>query len=123
MLDEVPEDNCRFLEESGFKIYMAGLVRFYHIEVILFEYNLFSIHFYFQFGVMSHTYVLTAENGVPVFIYWSTGNIPQENHFCSKYFCQGPNDASKPVTNYVSIAPAKEAKNDILYIGGQKVDR
>ena len=33
MLEEVPEDNCRFLEESGFEIFMAGLVRFYHIEV------------------------------------------------------------------------------------------
>ena len=33
VLDEVPEDNCRFLEESGLKIYMAGMVRFYHIEV------------------------------------------------------------------------------------------
>ena len=26
-----------------------------------------------QFGVMSHTYVLTSEHGIPVFIYWSTG--------------------------------------------------
>ena len=33
VLEEVPEDNCRFLEESGLKIFMAGLVRFYHIEV------------------------------------------------------------------------------------------
>ena len=33
VLEEVPEDNCRFLEESGFEIFMAGLVRFYHIEV------------------------------------------------------------------------------------------
>ena len=28
-----------------------------------------------QFGVMSHTFVLTAEQGVPIFIYWSSGNI------------------------------------------------
>jgi len=91
VLEEVPEDNCRFLEESGLKIFMAGMVRFYHIE----------------FGVMSHTYVLTAEEGVPLFIYWSTG----------------PNDSLKPVTNYISIAPAKESLNDILFIGGQKAEQ
>ena len=33
---------------------------------------------------------------------------------------QGPNDSLKPVTNYISIAPAKESLNDILFIGGQK---
>ena len=33
----------------------------------------------------------------------------------------GPNDSLKPVTNYISIAPAKERLNDILFIGGQKV--
>ena len=33
VLEEVPEENCRFLEESDLKIFMAGLVRFYHIEV------------------------------------------------------------------------------------------
>ena len=27
----------------------------------------------------------------------------------------------KPVTNYMSIAPAKERQNDILFLGGQKV--
>ena len=28
-----------------------------------------------QFGVMSHTFVLTADQGVPMFIYWSSGTI------------------------------------------------
>merc|ERR1711876_47357 len=84
VLEEVPE-------ESGFEIFMAGLVRFYHIE----------------FGVMSHTYVLTSEHGIPVFIYWSTG----------------PNDSLTPVTNYLSMAPAQERRNDLLFLGGQKADQ
>ena len=41
-MDEVPEDNCRFLEESGLKIFMAGMVRFYHIEVRIIRIHLMA---------------------------------------------------------------------------------
>ena len=33
VLEDVPEDNCRFLMERGMKIFAAGVIRFYHIEV------------------------------------------------------------------------------------------
>ena len=72
---------------------------------------------------MSHTYVLTAENGVPVFIYWGSGKISRMRIYFLKILIEGPNDSMKPVTNYMSIAPAEERKNDILFLGGQKVKR
>ena len=36
VLEDVPEDNCRFLMERGMKIFAAGVIRFYHIEVCWF---------------------------------------------------------------------------------------
>merc|ERR1719150_3659707 len=47
VLEEVPEDNCRFLMERGMKIFAAGVIRFYHIEI----------------GVMAHTFILTSDQG------------------------------------------------------------
>ena len=70
---------------------------------------------------MSHTYVLTADDGVPVFIYWGSGNMPKMRQYFLKILIEGPNDSMKPVTNYMSIAPAKERQNDILFLGGQNV--
>ena len=32
VLDDLPDDNCNFLEENDMKIYLAGTMRFFHIE-------------------------------------------------------------------------------------------
>ena len=53
VLDEVPEDNCRFLEESGLKIFMAGMVRFYHIEVRIIRIHLMAQMFLLWFSLES----------------------------------------------------------------------
>ena len=40
VLEDVPEDNCSFLMERGMKIFAAGVIRFYHIEVCWFNLQL-----------------------------------------------------------------------------------
>ena len=122
VLDEVPEDNCRFLEESGLKIYMAGMVRFYHIEVSIIGTHLMAQIFLWLFSSESCPTPLCS----PLrreFPCSSTGAQVNsgERTLPSFFKSLGPNDSLKPVTNYISIAPAKERLNDILFIGGQKV--
>ena len=58
VLDDIPEDNCGFLEKSGMEIYLAGTLQFMHVEL----------------GIISHTYVLSSSAGVPVIIYWQGVN-------------------------------------------------
>ena len=43
VLEDVPEDNCRFLMERGMKIFAAGVIRFYHIEVCWRNQSMFSM--------------------------------------------------------------------------------
>ena len=33
-LEAIPEDNCKFLAEKNMKIFMAGILRFYHVQVL-----------------------------------------------------------------------------------------
>ena len=80
VLEKIPEDNCLFLENSGLSVFLAGTLQFFHIE----------------FGVMSHTYVLTSMEGVPVIIYWQGDNA---------------------VTNFIQMGPAGLPQNDLLFIG------
>ena len=32
VLEDLPDDNCKFLRENDLKIYIAGTLRFFHIE-------------------------------------------------------------------------------------------
>ena len=32
VLDDLPDDNCNFLMENNMKIYLAGTMRYFHIE-------------------------------------------------------------------------------------------
>ena len=43
VLEDVPEDNCSFLMERGMKIFAAGVIRFYHIEVCWRNQSMFSM--------------------------------------------------------------------------------
>merc|ERR1712184_230859 len=49
VLEDLPDDNCNFLTENDLKIYVAGTLRFFHIE----------------YGIMSHVYMLTSIQGQP----------------------------------------------------------
>ena len=86
VLDDIPEDNCMFLERNGMEIYLAGTLQFLHVE----------------FGVMSHTFVLSSSDGVPVIVYW-----------------QGVN----AVTNFIQVAPAGLPANDLLFLGEGSADK
>jgi len=88
VLEEMSEDNCNFLALNNLDILMAGVLRFFHIQV----------------GVIAHTFILTSEDGIPVFIYWSPG-------------AEG---IMTPVVSYFSLIPAAEHRNDLLFIGGRK---
>ena len=80
VLDSIPEDNCGFLEQHGLDIYLAGTLQFLHKE----------------YGVMSHTFILTSMFGIPATIYW-----------------QGVN----AVTNLVQMGLATNHQQDILFLG------
>ena len=86
VLDDIPTDNCSFLEKNGLDIYLAGILRFMHVE----------------FGVMSHTFILTSMYGVPAIIYW-----------------QGVN----AVTNFIQMAPAIKPENDLVFLGESSPDK
>ena len=49
VLEEMSEDNCNFLALNNLDILMAGVLRFFHIQV----------------GVIAHTFILTSEDGIP----------------------------------------------------------
>ena len=56
-----------------------------------------------QIGVMAHTFILTSDQGVPVFLYWTPG----------------PDGLMTPVVNYLTMAPGRDERNDLLFLGGQ----
>merc|ERR1712037_771196 len=78
VLEDLPDDNCKFLMENDLKIYIAGTFRFFHIE----------------YGIMSHVYMLTTIQG-----------------------------AVTPETNFVSIGAAVDSVNDLLFYGGNDVQK
>merc|ERR1711992_365149 len=54
VLENIPEDNCSFLQANGLNIYLAGTLQFVHFEL----------------GAQSHPFVLTSIDGVSALIYW-----------------------------------------------------
>ena len=52
---------------------------------------------------MAHTFILTSDQGVPVFLYWTPG----------------PDGLMTPVVNYLTMAPGRDEMNDLLFLGGQ----
>ena len=52
---------------------------------------------------MAHTFILTSDQGVPVFLYWTPG----------------PDGLMTPVVNYLTMAPGRDERNDLLFLGGQ----
>ena len=55
-----------------------------------------------EFGVMSHTFILTSMYGVPAIIYW-----------------QGVN----AVTNFIQMALAIKPENDLVFLGESSLDK
>jgi len=105
VLEEIPQENCDMLMDNGQQIYMAGMFKTYHILV---SSNIILSHLtiLFQAGVASHTFVLTAEAGVPQVVYWVVAGDGQWTK----------------VVNFLSMAPATEDRNDLLFIGGAQPD-
>merc|ERR1719150_1394450 len=63
--------------------------------------------FLIEIGVMAHTFILTSDQGVPVFLYWTPG----------------PDGLMTPVVNYLTMAPGRDERNDLLFLGGQTGDQ
>ena len=57
-----------------------------------------------RYGIMSHVYMLTSIQGQPALLYYAQG-------------------ALTPETNFVSIAAAVDAVNDLLFYGGDTAQK
>merc|ERR1719278_2404126 len=59
--------HCKFLMENRMKIYLAGTMRFFHIE----------------YGIMSHVYMLTSIKGQPALLYYAQAQTTPQTSFVS----------------------------------------